>query len=439
MRGPKPRIPSTESQSEWRILYDSQQRLRLISIIEEIEDYYISHPREAASTNSPLQQIDEDIFAAVFLNYSRFRPESTADPIIAESYLDRAIDALATTAFPPRLYGGFIGPAWAVQHLARLARHHDRKSANATEDGLQEVDATLLEYLAKTPWTADFDLICGLVGHGVYGLERKAYTSGRSILASVVARLDELAERNDQGLTWFTQPHLVPSSQKDLAPNGYYNLGVAHGVPGVIGLLAGIVAQDIVTDRAATLLEGAVAWLLAQRGSSNSEFGSFVVPGKEIPSCRLAWCYGDAGIAAVLLAAARAMRNNEWEREALRIGRHAARRTDAIAAGVLDAPLCHGSTGLGHVFNRIWQATGEECIVEAARYWFDDTVSRYEKAGGLAGLLCNNRGTWEGGFGLLTGFCGIGLALIAATMDVPPTWDRFMLLDIEPDRSDREI
>jgi len=112
-----------------------------------------------------------------------------------------------------------------------------------------------------------------LVGFGVYALEQLPSPSAIECLAYVVDRLDEIAERSADGITWFALPKLLPDSQRQLCPNGYYNLGVAHGVAGVIAFLANVYALDErevrgvtrVRTKARQLLEGAVAWLLARR------------------------------------------------------------------------------------------------------------------------------------------------------------------------------
>ena len=44
---------------------------------------------------------------------------------------------------------------------------------------------------------------------------------------------------------------------------------------------------------------------------------------------------------------------------AVQSARAAARRT-LETAGVQDHGLCHGSAGLGHLFNRIYQASGDD-------------------------------------------------------------------------------
>src|SRR6185295_13537864 len=107
--------------------------------------------------------------------------------------------------------------------------------------------------------------IGGLVGFGVYALERLPRPSAVACLEQVVASLAETAERRDSGTTWWTDPGWLPPWQSKPAPNGYYNLGLAHGVPGVIALLGAACAAGVAADIARPLLDGAVAWLMAQR------------------------------------------------------------------------------------------------------------------------------------------------------------------------------
>src|SRR5262249_56737890 len=61
---------------------------------------------------------------------------------------------------------------------------------------------------------------------------------------------------------------------------------------------------------------------------------------------RLAWCYGDPGVAAALLGAARSVAEPAWGREARAIARRAARRPFEQGA-VRDAALGPGAAGPG--------------------------------------------------------------------------------------------
>lgn len=351
---------------------------------------------------------------------------------VAEAYLDAAIDTLASERLPASLYGGFSGIAWAAGHILG-------PTAAADDDASAEIDEALLAHLGATPWRRDYDLIGGLVGYGVYALEQLPSPRAAEVLAQVVARLAETAERQPAGATWWTAPHLLIPSTRAEFPNGYYNLGLAHGVPGVIALLAGACAAGVADGIARPLLGDAVSWLLAQRLPPNdrSLFGYYAGPGVAPQTSRLAWCYGDLGLAAALLYAARAVAEPAWERGALEVARHAAARSPHMA-GVADAGLCHGSAGAAHIFNRLYQATGEEAFANAARRWFAQTFELRRPGQGLAGYLALEpvRGTttleWAATPGLLCGVAGVGLALLAATSAVEPGWDRMLLVAIPP-------
>jgi hypothetical protein len=135
-----------------------------------------------------------------------------------------------------------------------------------------------------------------------------------------------------------------------------------------------------------------------------------------------------------LLLAARCTETKSWEEEALAIAQRAARR-DPATSGITDACVCHGSAGLAHIFNRIYQATHDELFADTARYWLDRTLQFREPGKGAAGYL-----TWGMGesgstelqpkLGLIQGIAGIGLTLVAAFSDVEPSWDRVFQMDV---------
>ena len=155
----------------------------------------------------------------------------------AAQFLSQAANAVSSHPMNASLYGGFTGIAWALAHLQEQLLDTDDEEPN------EAIDETLLNYLNRSPWMDDYDLVIGLVGLGVYALEQLPSPLAIGCLEQVVDRLDELAERTPDGITWFTRPQLLPDWQRELCPNGYYNLGVAHGVPGVIAFLAQVCAQ----------------------------------------------------------------------------------------------------------------------------------------------------------------------------------------------------
>ncbi|HEY0783401.1 MAG TPA: lanthionine synthetase C family protein, partial [Thermoanaerobaculia bacterium] len=349
------------------------------------------------------------------------------DATAALDRLDGAIDALGELAAPrPSLYSGYAGVAWAAAHLAaRLG---------VAGDATAEVDEALREHLATAPPPQSYDLLDGFTGIGVYALERLPEPAGVALLAGVIDRLVALAETDDDGVTWWSDPATFPEADRGAFPDGYYNLGVAHGVPAVVALLGRAVAAGVREDVARRLLDGAVPWLLAHQLPDGAD-GAFPYhhrSGRPPRPARLAWCYGDAGIAVALLGAARAVGEPGWESAALAIAARAAGRDEA-SARVTDAGLCHGACGLGHLFNRLHQATGDDTFAAAARRWFERGLAMRVPStgvGGYSALLPGADGAPPSPVadpGFLLGAAGVGLALVAATSDVEPSWDRLLL------------
>lgn len=429
--------------SNWRPLLEGPQADQALRTVREIAD-------ALPTVDDPKAEFRQASLAggrageALFYAYLALHTGEEAAAELAAERLDQSVEALANTPMSPSFYSGFPGVAWTLEHLQRRLFESDPEPADIAEeeeeaaaDPFLEIDEALLGPLARSPWTGEYDLISGLSGLGVYALERLPRPTAATMLERIVDRFAELAERRDDGVAWFTQPERLPDWQRELHPRGNYNLGVAHGLPGVLPVLAGACAAGVAADRARPLLDDAVRFLLARRlePGFGSCFDTTYAPWEEPQPSRLAWCYGDPGIAAALLATARAVGEPAWEREALDIGLNAAARPEPQSL-VRDAGLCHGAAGLGHLFNRLYQSTGEERFAEAARFWLERALGFQVRGEGVAGFRAwevnqvTNEPGWRTEAGFLEGATGVGLALLGAISDVEPAWDRVLLLSV---------
>ncbi len=406
----------------WKTLAGPELSRRCWTVIEDIErcltETEDDDPRLASGHAG----------RALFLAYlDAARPGTEAGDKALEA-IGQSIDAVASASLPPSLFSGFSGVGWALEHLTREMYEGD-------EDLASEIDAALGETLGAPIENLEYELINGLAGFGTYLLERMPNPASPVLLERVLDRLEESAEvAADGSITWFTRPEWIPEFQRPRRPDGCYNLGVAHGVPGVIGFLAAAYDAGFSDPRIPRFAEGAVRWVLANRlpAGGDSSFPALLLPGKEPNPTRAAWCYGDPGIAAVLLNAARSFGRPDWESEGLALAHQCVRRPTE-GAQVDDAGLCHGMIGLSHLYNRLHQATGDPVLRDAALEWLGRGLDLQQPGQGMAGYqawIGNDRGggDWYPEPGFLVGVAGIGLGLLAAATEIEPAWDRVLLL-----------
>ena len=351
--------------------------------------------------------------------------------VLARQCLDQAIEAVSTQAMNASLYGGFTGVAWAAELVDRLLDPD-------AEDRSEAVDDALLRLLSRADrWSAPYDLVVGLTGLGVYALQRYPRPVAIECLRRVVERLHECAQHDEHGLYWWTPPaEILDQEFRKQYPSGRADLGVAHGVAGAVALLGCICGAGVEQATARPLLEGAVSWLLAHSVPTEAgpTFPVWVAPAFQPSPARCAWCYGDPGIAAALLLAARGVGDAGWEQTAVALACRAAERP-ASETGVVNANFCHGAAGLAHLYNRMYQATGEPKLGRAALHWLERTLGFYRRARDAGGTWV--QGNWDPGqrelwtwtgTELVEGAAGVALVLLAAATSVEPTWDRMFLV-----------
>jgi hypothetical protein len=372
------------------------------------------------------------LYAYLALDRNAAGDDSEDDAETALTLLDRSSEAVASVPMSDSLFTGFTGIAWVTEHL-------EGRLFESDEEANLGVDEALLDALSQSPWPGEYDLINGLVGLGIYALEGLPRPTAAACLERIVDRLAERAERSPGGMAgtaWFSPPEALPQYQRDLFPEGLYNLGASHGIAGIIALLGAACQAGVAVATAGPLLEGAVTWLLDRRQGPESPclFPHFFSPEREPQPSRLAWCYGDLGTATALWIAARATGDPAWRQAALETALSAAARPQHLTR-VMDPGLCHGAGGAAHLFNRLYHATGEERLAAAARSWYESALEFRQPGLGVAGFRSwASDGTgeqkWRDDPALLEGAAGVALALLAAVSPVEPEWDRLFLASV---------
>jgi hypothetical protein len=408
--------------SAWRPLLAGQDRRRALTAVAAI----------AADLRGLLlpPQASESVWdlacAGLCLSYLARATGETGDALAAQTLLESAID-LAGAAdiaepLPMPLHRGAAGLGWILHHTARVL------GVEGAAEATQSLDEALLGYLQGPGSTGEpYDLLDGLLGLGVYGFE----SGNRPLVERVVDRLAARTQVAAEGLAWHTP---AESGKGSWFSEGHSNLGLAHGVAGVIAFLAGAVAEGIEPDAARPLLLDAVHWLRRQRlpeGGPRS-FPWAVAPGRPPVTQGFdpGWAYADAGIAAALAHAARALGDADLLQEALSVAEREAQAALMDELPVRYPGIGHGPAGYAQIFARLYRQTGRPVFRRAARHEILRLLGMRAPGMGIGGFSSVEQAVRPRGAdaSFLGGGSGIGLVLLGAATGVDPLWDRFLLL-----------
>ena len=354
---------------------------------------------------------------------------------------------LSTLPVGPGLYSGFTGVAWVHALVGGMI-----EEVEGGDDVHQEIESTLIAHIRDSRQRAEYELIGGLVGMGVYGLERAPNGRSLELLQEVTKGIVALAEVSETGATWLTLP--TASSMQSVTKarklptnwRGYRNLGIAHGIPGCVALLGRLSGSGLLDAEGTEVLEKSVKWLLGSRvpHPKGLAYPSWLpyegeLTGDTASKYRVGWCYGDLGVAAALCVAGANHRRKEWVSEAAEIAQGCL-RVAIEDCGVLDHGLCHGAAGVGHVLARIGFASGEQTLIQGAQDWIQRLFEmRTPDAGihGYARLRPRNLAAehpseadyyFSSDSGFLMGAAGVAMTLAAACSGDDPEWDRALLV-----------
>ena len=321
---------------------------------------------------------------------------------------------------------GLAGIGWTFEYL-------EQKKIITWDTNilLEDFDSALSNVLEFEMKKGNYDFLHGALGIVLYFISRMQKKENLlPILQKFIVQLDELGEKSSSGsMKWISE---IDSEKQKRG----YNISLSHGISSIAVILSKLYAiKGIDREVVSNLLQGCVNYILEQEIDKNkygSCFPSFALESTELlHGSRLAWCYGDLGIAMALWQAGVALQNETWKNKAMEVLLFAAeKRKDLEKNFVIDAGLCHGAAGIGHIFYRTWWNTRLPEFKKAADYWFEQTLKMAKFDDGLAGYKAwlPHVKKWVNVHGLLEGIAGIGLALMTYYYEIEPAWDECLLL-----------
>ncbi|UCS92403.1 lanthionine synthetase C family protein [Echinicola marina] len=303
---------------------------------------------------------------------------------------------------------GIAGIGWLIEYISK----NELMGLNS-DILLEEFDEILFLELKKMCEIGNFDFLHGALGLGLYFLKRRENELTSNALSLIVQSLYFYSETNNEVVSWKNWQN------RNRQEDEMYNLGIAHGIPAIIFILSNILDRGLEKDKVKKLLSGGTKFLL-NNSLDHSHFG-FYFPhslpfDKYKDSSRLAWCYGDLSVGLSLWEVTKKSDFEYVKPFLLELFLFSSQRRDMKTNYINDGCLCHGTSGLAIIFNKLYNESGIKEFNDSSNFWInktldlrilDDSYSRYRF---LESQLTKR---WSYKPGVLDGLAGIGLTYIS--------------------------
>jgi lantibiotic modifying enzyme len=342
----------------------------------------------------------------------------------------------------PGLFDGTTGMAFTLRQASRGGTRY-RKTLNTLHEGLcAQVLARLWRHSGPEEGTAlhDFDLISGAAGILAYlvSLEQPAAVIQQAI-AHLLEYLLWLGEPGQPAgrERWYISPARLPNDlHRQAFPQGNFNCGLAHGIPGPLAALsltwlAGYRFPGL-RETIAYLADWIIghrikpAWGIDWPDSIPLESASTADEWQRLSPTRTAWCYGAPGVARSLWLAGSVLEDDQLRRTGI-AAIESALRHQFVQRDILSPILCHGTAGLLHICLRFAHESQSSLVQAQIPLLVEQILEVFHPSFPL-GFRASDEDMLVDQPGWLGGAPGIAMVLLAATTDVMPTWDRALAI-----------
>jgi lantibiotic modifying enzyme len=247
---------------------------------------------------------------------------------------------------------------------------HKHKDTLEQIDGLlEQIDEIVEEQIDYDIFDENYDLLHGLVGLGLYFLER-----GKSAeVAIVIDKLKETLIRENNTVYW-------KKFEKYQVHTTVIDLGCAHGIISNLYFLTKVASKNNDASLHNLIKEIIDFYLNNAQTIDETIYSHFphlfiyeeyitktIVP----KNSRLAWCYGDVGILYGLYMAAKEIKDVDKSSTIVNMLLNVVKRHKESPEYALDAGFCHGGSGLAVIYKNLYEMSKEESFLKASNFWAD--------------------------------------------------------------------
>ncbi len=307
---------------------------------------------------------------------------------------------------------GFSGLGWVIEYLSKK-----EVLSCDINNTLVDFDSVLYEIGLETLKVGNYDFLHGAIGIGWYFLERNSNNIAKDKLSKIVSLLYENSIQINGLRYWENKKNIDPCA----------NFGLAHGMPSIIIFLSNCYKQGIEKEKTFHMINEAIRFINAYQ--LKNELSLYPINSISKRPSRLAWCYGDLGVGLSLWTAGKNLGVKSFQEQAYDVFKFSAKRKNMYENNVIDAGICHGTSGIALLFYRFYLETDDSFFYKMALYWIDKTRELGDKESGLEGFKSyRGHNHWELDTSLIDGLVGIALTGHTILNKRSSNWDRCLLL-----------
>ncbi|HAS42935.1 MAG TPA: hypothetical protein DCS93_20815 [Microscillaceae bacterium] len=427
-------------------MYNSPDNQHLLAIVTKIAKDLVAHYDQLSNYGG---LYSSKIGLALFLaDYTLHTQDKQFEEVIYQSVTDclENIDPSQGLSL-----SGVAGIGWGINYL--VSRGIFDKSE--VEEYLSKLQHVVISSIDLPHEAQNHDLMHGFIGKVLFIIAQ--YHLGfasRETLVNVIRKslqyLKETAIQSETGMAWkyTTHQHME------------YSLGLSHGQPAIIVYLCEVLSLNLLSDEenqeVRTMIDHIAQWLMDKRTVNDEQKllypQSLYIDRDPHLFKRLAWCYGDPGMAIGFVNAGKTLKNDTYFQEGKALILQAAElpleqsriMVNPKNPSEIDMGFCHGVVGVLHMFHRFAQVFDDEVFHKSRTYWLNVMLQNTQPKApymGWKGTKAEDAATeddgtsfrWVSKSTLLEGAAGMGMVLLHDFL-MPPTqglqWDHFFYTDL---------
>lgn len=357
---------------------------------------------------------------ALFFAYLDYHCQHEKSVETLEIIINRIFELIPSSRLNNLFYGGYTGLGWTLAHLS----HMKILPSDEIEPFLSGIDDMILNELISNNSNYSLDIHYGLIGFGVYFLERNNEV-GQTAIEKILQTIWSRRAREGGYYIWpdYTGMEIRKSKKTE------YSLGFHYGISGINAFLLNCYKKNP-TEKVKEMICSSLQWIQSQSWDLEQSFFPEEISEQLVnkPSS-LAWRSSEIPLAIVLYKAGKLFDNvNFLTLSNNIISRACSRELEKSgithSGGFINQGITYGICGTTLMFHYYHYLSASPIVKVSVDKWLNFLLRRVDQKN----YFDPNQRQWVFDLSLSNGLCGQILSIISIAKGKCPDWGNCILL-----------